>query len=186
MVPSNNINYNGVTGMSRMIGMGNIKTQLNNRILPNAFSIMTLEDPSWNMDTGVSSHLNSHSSNLSTVYNNCLYPSVRVGNGKTIPVTNTGHSILPTLSRPLYLHNVLVTPNIIKILNLCDSSGDLYPVTKPSPTPSALLSVSHVRGTNVSDTPVQKCYDLLFLVIIFRVIKRSLHLFVMLANLENM
>ncbi|GJT28470.1 RNA-directed DNA polymerase, eukaryota [Tanacetum coccineum] len=132
-------------------------------------------DPSWNMDTGASSHLNSHSSNLSTVYNNCLYPSVRVGDGKTILVTNTGHSILPTLSRPLYLYNVLVTPNIIKnlisvhqftrdnkcsvefdefgfsvkdfltrhILLRCDSSGDLYPVTKPSPTPSALLSVSH-------------------------------------------
>ncbi|GKB86423.1 hypothetical protein Tco_0958695 [Tanacetum coccineum] len=68
------------------------------------------------MDTGASSHLNSHLSNLSTVYNNCLYPSVRVGDGKTILVTNTGHSILPTLSRPLYLHNVLVTPNIIKNL----------------------------------------------------------------------
>ncbi|GJW85043.1 ribonuclease H-like domain-containing protein [Tanacetum coccineum] len=94
--------------------------------------------------------------------------------GKSIPVTNTGHSILPTLNRPLYLHNVLVTPNIIKnlisirqftrdnnftvefdafgfsvkdfltcyILLRCDSSGDLYPVTPPSPTPHALLSVS--------------------------------------------
>ncbi|GKB28530.1 ribonuclease H-like domain-containing protein [Tanacetum coccineum] len=175
MVPTNNINYNGVTGMSRMIGMCNIKTQQNNRILPNALSTMTLEDPSWNMDTDVSSHLNFHSSNLSTVYNNYLYPSVRVGDGKTILVTNTGHSILPTLSRPLYLYNVLVTPNIIKnlislhqftrdnkcsvefdefgfsvkdfltrhILLRCDSSGDLYPVTKPSPPPSALLSVSH-------------------------------------------
>ncbi|GJX81465.1 ribonuclease H-like domain-containing protein, partial [Tanacetum coccineum] len=99
---------------------------------------------------------------------------VCVGGGKTIPVTNTSHSILPTLSRPLYLHNVLVTPNIIKnlisvrqftrdtkcsvefdefgffvkdfltrhILLRCDSSGDLYPVTKTSPTPSALLSIS--------------------------------------------
>ncbi|GKD37288.1 hypothetical protein Tco_1257495 [Tanacetum coccineum] len=137
---------------------------------------MTLKDPSWNMDTGASSHLNSHSSNLSTVYNNCLYPSIRVGDGKTIPVTNTVHSILSTLSRPLYLHNILVTPNIIKNLNFvrqftrdnkcsvefdefsfsvkdflthhillrCDSSGDLYPVTKPSPTSTALLSVSHV------------------------------------------
>ncbi|GKE91991.1 ribonuclease H-like domain-containing protein [Tanacetum coccineum] len=135
---------------------------------------MPLDDPTWNMDTGASSHLNSHSSNLSTVYNNCLYPSVRVGDGKTIPVTNTGHSILPILSRPLYLHNVLVTPNIIKnlismrqftrdnkytiefdefrfpvkdfltrhILLRCDSSGDLYPVTKSYPIPSAFLSIS--------------------------------------------
>ncbi|GKA94117.1 ribonuclease H-like domain-containing protein, partial [Tanacetum coccineum] len=137
-----------------------------------AFSTMPLDDPTWNMDTGASFHLNSHSSNLSTVYNNCLYPSVRVG--ETILVTNTGHSILPILSRLLYLHNVLVTPNIIKnliyvlqftrdnkytiefdefrfpvkdfltrhILLRYDSSGDLYPVTKSYPIPSAFLSIS--------------------------------------------
>ncbi|GJR32061.1 ribonuclease H-like domain-containing protein [Tanacetum coccineum] len=135
---------------------------------------MTIRDPTWNMDTGASSHLNSHTSNLNTVYNKCLYPSVCVGDEKSTPVTNTGHSILPTLNRPLYLHNVLVTPNIIKnlisvrqftrdnnctvefnafsfsvkdfltcyILLRCDSSGDLYPVTQPSRTPHALLSIS--------------------------------------------
>ncbi|GJV71924.1 hypothetical protein Tco_1491919 [Tanacetum coccineum] len=142
-------------------------------ILPDAFSTMLLDNPTWNMDTGVSSHINSHLSNLSNVYSNCLYLSVHVGDEKTSPVTNTGHSVLPTHSRPLYLHNVLVTPNIIKnlisvrqftrdnnctiafdafgfsvkdlltrhILLRCDSSGDLYPVTQPSPIPHALLSV---------------------------------------------
>nr|GEU85993.1 ribonuclease H-like domain-containing protein [Tanacetum cinerariifolium] len=142
--------------------------------LPSAFSTMANRDPTWNMDTGASSHLNSHTSNLNIVYNKCLYPSVCVGDGKFIPVTNTGHSILPTLNHPLHLHNVLVTSNIIKnlisvrqfirdnnctvefdafgfsvkdfltrhILLRCDSSGDLYPVTSPSPTPHALLSVS--------------------------------------------
>ncbi|GJR52325.1 ribonuclease H-like domain-containing protein [Tanacetum coccineum] len=126
------------------------------------------------MDTSASSHLNSHTSNLNTIYNKCLHPSICVGDGKSIPVTNTDHSILPTLNRPLYLHNVFVTPNIIKnlisvrqftrdtnctiefdafgfsvkefltrhILLRCDSSGDLYPVTSPSPTPHALLSIS--------------------------------------------
>ncbi|GJS17818.1 ribonuclease H-like domain-containing protein [Tanacetum coccineum] len=135
---------------------------------------MANRDPTWNMDTGASSHLNSHTGNLNTVYNKCLYPFVCVGDGKSISVTNTGHNILPTLNRPLYLHNVLVTPNIIKnlisirqfirddnctvefdafgfsvkdflirhILLRCDSSGDLYPVTSPSPTPCTLLSVS--------------------------------------------
>nr|GEX23007.1 ribonuclease H-like domain-containing protein [Tanacetum cinerariifolium] len=139
-----------------------------------AFSTMTNRDLTWNMDTCASSHLNSHTSNLNTVYNKFLYPSVCVGDGKSIPVTNTGHNILPTLNRPLHLHNVLVTPNIIKnliyvrqftrdnnytiefdafgfsvkdfltryILFRCDSSGDLYPVTSPSPTPHALLYVS--------------------------------------------
>ncbi|GJR40109.1 ribonuclease H-like domain-containing protein [Tanacetum coccineum] len=143
-------------------------------VLPSAFSTIANRDPMWNMDTGASSHLNSHTSNLNIIYNKCLYPSVCVGDGKTIPITNTGHSILPTLNRPLYLHNVLVTPNIIKnliyvrqftrdnnctvefdafdfsvkdfltrhILLRCDSSGDLYPVTQPSPIPYALLSVN--------------------------------------------
>ncbi|GKD13147.1 ribonuclease H-like domain-containing protein [Tanacetum coccineum] len=126
------------------------------------------------MDTGASSHLNSNVNNLRTVFNSCLYLSIRVGDGKTIPVTNTGHSILPTLQRPLHLHNVLLTPNIIKnvisvcqftrdnnctiefdafgfsvkdfltrhILLKCDSSGDLYLVTKPSSLPNALMSLS--------------------------------------------
>nr|GEY44336.1 ribonuclease H-like domain-containing protein [Tanacetum cinerariifolium] len=126
------------------------------------------------MDTCASSYLKSNVNNLSTVFNSCLYPYVRVGDGKTILVTYTGHSILPTLQRPLHLHNILVTPNIIKnlmsvrqftwdnnctigfdafgfsvkdfltrhILLRCDSSGDLYPVTKPSSLPSALMSLS--------------------------------------------
>nr|GFB35406.1 ribonuclease H-like domain-containing protein [Tanacetum cinerariifolium] len=135
---------------------------------------MTLQDPTWNMDTAASSHLNSNSNNLSTLFNTRLFPSIHVGDGNPIPVTNTGHSIIPSSNRPLHLHNVLVTPNIIKnlifvrqitsdnnctiefdafgfsvkdfwtrhILLRCDSSGDLYPVTKPSTIPTALLSTS--------------------------------------------
>ncbi|GJT84867.1 ribonuclease H-like domain-containing protein [Tanacetum coccineum] len=77
------------------------------------------------MDTCASSHLNSNVNNLSTIFNSCLYPSVRVGDGKTIPVTNTGHGILPTLHRPLHLHNVLVTPNIIKnLIYVCQFTRD--------------------------------------------------------------
>ncbi|GKC40261.1 hypothetical protein Tco_1052645, partial [Tanacetum coccineum] len=81
-------------------------------VLPSAFSTMANRDPTWNMDTGASSHLNSHTSNLNTVYNKCLYPSVCVSDGKSISVTNIGHNILPTLDHPLYLHNILVTPYI--------------------------------------------------------------------------
>ncbi|GJU74387.1 hybrid signal transduction histidine kinase M [Tanacetum coccineum] len=142
--------------------------------LPSAFSTMTLHDPTWNMDTGATSHLNSNAHNLSTLFNSRLYPSIHVGDGNSIPVTNTGHSSIPSLHRPLHLHNVLVTPNIIKnlisvrqftrdnnctiefdafgfsvkdfltrhILLRCDSSGDLYPVTKPSTVPAAFVSTS--------------------------------------------
>ncbi|GJT79051.1 ribonuclease H-like domain-containing protein [Tanacetum coccineum] len=68
------------------------------------------------MDTGASSHLNFNASNLSTIFDKRLFPSVHVGDGKSIPVTNTGHNIIPSHHRPLHLHNVLVTPNIIKNL----------------------------------------------------------------------
>ncbi|GJY24840.1 hypothetical protein Tco_0398498 [Tanacetum coccineum] len=69
-----------------------------------------------NMDTGASSHLNSSATNLSNVFNSCIYPSVFVGDGKSIPVTNTGHSTLTTPHRTLHLNNVLITPNIVKNL----------------------------------------------------------------------
>ncbi|GKB03631.1 hybrid signal transduction histidine kinase M, partial [Tanacetum coccineum] len=48
-------------------------------LLPQAFNTMTFRDPTdanWNMDTGASSHLNSNSTNLSTLFNSCMYPSV--------------------------------------------------------------------------------------------------------------
>nr|GEV80616.1 ribonuclease H-like domain-containing protein [Tanacetum cinerariifolium] len=135
---------------------------------------MTLQDPTWNIDTATSSYLNSNSNNLSTLFNTCLFQSVHAGDGNPIPVTNTGHIIIPSSNRPLHLHNVLVTPNIIKnlisvrqftrdnnctiefdafgssvkdfwtrhILLRCDSSGDLYRVTKLSTIPTALISTS--------------------------------------------
>ncbi|GKC75668.1 ribonuclease H-like domain-containing protein [Tanacetum coccineum] len=76
-------------------------------ILPSTFSIMSSQDPTWHMDTGASSHLNFNVSNLSTIFDKRLFPSVHVGDGKSIPVTNTGHSIIPSHHRPLHLHNVL-------------------------------------------------------------------------------
>ncbi|GJT68728.1 ribonuclease H-like domain-containing protein [Tanacetum coccineum] len=163
--------------------------------LPSAFSIMPPQDPTWHMDTGASSHLNFNASNLSTIFDKRLFPSVHVGDGKSIPVTNTGHSIIPSHHRPLHLHNVLVTPNIIKnlisvrqftrdnnctiefdafgfsvkdyltrhILLRCDSSGDLYPVTKPSTLPIAFLSTSastwHQRLGHPGDQWRNAMYD---------------------------
>ncbi|GJX15168.1 ribonuclease H-like domain-containing protein [Tanacetum coccineum] len=87
--------------------------------LPHAFTVRTLHDPttgSWNMDTGASSHLNSSVNSLSEIFNTCMYPSISVGDGHSIPVTNTGHSILPTPTRSLRLNNVLITPHIVKNL----------------------------------------------------------------------
>ncbi|GJX38725.1 ribonuclease H-like domain-containing protein [Tanacetum coccineum] len=87
--------------------------------LPSAFSTMTLQDPTWNMDTGATSYLTSNARNLSTIFNTRLFPSIHVGDGNSIPNFLTRH-----------------------ILIRCDSSGNLYPVTKPSTLPAAFLSTS--------------------------------------------
>ncbi|GKA54785.1 ribonuclease H-like domain-containing protein [Tanacetum coccineum] len=94
--------------------------------------------------------------------------------GKSYSLHQHRPMYIPSHLLPLHLHNVLVTPNIIKnlisirqfirdnnctiefdafgfsikdylthhILLRCDSSGDLYPVTKPSTPPIAFLSTS--------------------------------------------
>ncbi|GKC90102.1 ribonuclease H-like domain-containing protein [Tanacetum coccineum] len=67
-------------------------------------------------DTVETPQLNDSVTNLSDVFNSFMYPSVSVGDGHSIPVTNAGHSILPTSVRPLHLNNVLIIPNIVKNL----------------------------------------------------------------------
>ncbi|GKC13256.1 ribonuclease H-like domain-containing protein [Tanacetum coccineum] len=65
---------------------------------------------------GASSQLNDSVYCLSDILNMCIYLSVAVGDGRFIPVTNSGHSVLSTPFRPLRLNNVLITPNIVKNL----------------------------------------------------------------------
>ncbi|GJS58185.1 zinc finger, CCHC-type containing protein [Tanacetum coccineum] len=92
--------------------------------LPYAFNAMTLQDPStsnWNMDT------------------------FSVGDGYSIPITNSGHSILSTPHRPLHLNNDFLTRRVILRY---DSTGDLYPVTKSSSISHAFLT-SHSKLSSV-------------------------------------
>ncbi|XP_071704935.1 uncharacterized protein [Rutidosis leptorrhynchoides] len=120
------VNYSGSNSLfspQNVVGFFSSKsmTQQPNQetIIPQAFSATTLPDYGnigWTMDTGATTHLTSSIKNLSTVFNHCMYPSVSVGDGNSILVTNTGHSVLPNINRPLYLNNVLVTPNIVKNL----------------------------------------------------------------------
>ncbi|GKA65026.1 ribonuclease H-like domain-containing protein [Tanacetum coccineum] len=147
--------------------------------LPHAFIVRTLHDPAsdaWNMDTCASSHLNNLVNSLSENFNTCMYPSISVGDGYSIRVTNTGYSILPPPLKSLHLNNVLITPHIVKnlisirqfvrdnnctvefdalgffvkdfmtrrVLLRCNSMGDLYPVTQPSPIPHAFLTNQHM------------------------------------------
>lgn len=72
----------------------------------------------WYMDTGARSHLHANQGILKTVVNNCsnFSSSVLVGDGSSIPISKIGHSSLPNPYRPLILHNILITPQIIKNL----------------------------------------------------------------------
>nr|GEY33238.1 ribonuclease H-like domain-containing protein [Tanacetum cinerariifolium] len=71
------------------------------------------------------------------IFNMCINPSVAVDDGHFIPVTNSGHSVLSTPFRPLRLNNVFITR---RVLYCCDSTGDLYPITKPSTIPHAFFT----------------------------------------------
>nr|GEX07401.1 ribonuclease H-like domain-containing protein [Tanacetum cinerariifolium] len=122
--------------------------------IPHAFTTETLRDFSngaYNMDTGASSHLNSSVNSLCEIFNTCMYPSISVGDGHSISVTNTGHSILPTS----FVHDNNCTIEFDafgfsvkdfmthRVLLRCYSMGDLYPVTHPSPIPRAFLVSQH-------------------------------------------
>ncbi|GJR33653.1 ribonuclease H-like domain-containing protein [Tanacetum coccineum] len=92
--------------------------------LPHAFAARTSHDPTtdaWNMDTGASSHLNN--SNLIYVHQ-CVHD-----NNCTIEFDAFGFSVKDFLTR--------------RVLLRCDNTGDLYPVTSPSPIPDAFLVSQH-------------------------------------------
>ncbi|GJU94698.1 retrovirus-related pol polyprotein from transposon TNT 1-94 [Tanacetum coccineum] len=134
--PQPNFNVGQFTSNFRNIGPMDISGK--ETTLPHAFSAVTFHDPttgSWNMDTCASSHLNNSVTNLITVFNTCMYPSISVGDGHSIPVTNTGHSILSTPFKSLHLNNVLITPPIVKSLisvrqfvrdNNCTTEFDMF------------------------------------------------------------
>nr|GEV13428.1 ribonuclease H-like domain-containing protein [Tanacetum cinerariifolium] len=200
--------------MTQQVQSGSTRSTVSSNqatVMPYAFTTGTLHDPTfgaWNFDTGASSHLNNSVNSLSENFNTCMYPFVSVGDGHSIPVTNTGHSILPTPTRSLYLNNVLITPHIVKnlisvrqfvhdnnctiefdvfgfyvkdfltrrVLLRCDSRGDLYPVTAPSPITHDFLGSHHtwhqrlghpMLGKHVrlpfvsSGTVISSCFDII-------------------------
>jgi hypothetical protein len=89
--------------------------------LAHNFHIMTLTPPpttEWYMDSGASSHMASNSGILSHVFcpNSSTPSSIIVGNGSLMPVTSTSHTYFPSIDRPLFLYDVLVSHDIIKNL----------------------------------------------------------------------
>jgi hypothetical protein len=70
----------------------------------------------WIADSGTSAHLSDTRGILTSSRPVFQHAPVIVGNGSHIPVTHIGRTSVPSSSRPLHLHNVLVTPQIVQNL----------------------------------------------------------------------
>jgi hypothetical protein len=70
----------------------------------------------WYLDTGASMYMSTNSGILSFPHPLPTPSFITVGNGARLPVTHTATAAIPTTSSPLHLHNVLVTPSLIKNL----------------------------------------------------------------------
>ncbi|XP_071700426.1 uncharacterized protein [Rutidosis leptorrhynchoides] len=86
--------------------------------LDQAMHTMTLNPPDdiWYMDTGATSHMTVNSGNLESYYPLRHHKNIIVGNGHGMPIHGFGKSTLLNTSRPLYLQNILHSPNLIKNL----------------------------------------------------------------------
>ena len=58
------------------------------------------------MDTGATAHMAANPDHITA--------RITVGDGSSMPITHVGHAAFPSNSMPLYLSNVLVSPDIIK------------------------------------------------------------------------
>ncbi|KAJ9559993.1 LOW QUALITY PROTEIN: hypothetical protein OSB04_005153 [Centaurea solstitialis] len=72
----------------------------------------------WYMDTGATDHVHANAGILKSVLDKHDTRSILVGDGSQMPVVTTGHASFPLNNpyRPLHLHNILISPNIIKNL----------------------------------------------------------------------
>ncbi|XP_062230184.1 uncharacterized protein LOC133927815 [Phragmites australis] len=95
-------------------------TQLDPQLLT-ALSDLSTNPPSssggdWYLDTGASSHMALGSGKLSSLSPHSSSSWIVVGNGHSLPVTHTGSMCIPTNHSPLHLHDILVSPHLIKNL----------------------------------------------------------------------
>lgn len=75
-----------------------------------------LQPAEWNLDTGASSHMASHTGTLSNLQPLLNSMPITVGNGAAMPVTHRASTSIPTSRSPLLLNNVLVSPSLVKNL----------------------------------------------------------------------
>jgi hypothetical protein len=101
---------------------------------------MTLTPPptgEWYMDSGAIFHMTSDPGNLlvSRLPNSSTPSNIIVGNGALLPIVLTGSTSIPAICHLLHLGNILVTPQLVKILisvhqftidNNCSTEFDPY------------------------------------------------------------
>ncbi|KAL4586189.1 hypothetical protein LXL04_010821 [Taraxacum kok-saghyz] len=111
--------------------------------------------PPWMFDSGASHHVASDRSSLHTPSDFGGPDEIMLGNGTNLPISHTGNTSLPTNSRSLNLHNVLIVPqlrnNIISVAKLCKSnhvSVEFFPhhfLVKDLRTGAPLMRVMNVN-----------------------------------------
>jgi hypothetical protein len=69
----------------------------------------------WIFDSGAFSHMSSSSNMLSNL-SSTPFSSIILGNGSSIPIYCTGQTSIPTPTKSLLLHDVLIAPALIKNL----------------------------------------------------------------------
>ncbi|KAL4556283.1 hypothetical protein LXL04_038930 [Taraxacum kok-saghyz] len=115
--------------LSRFLRENNINVSTNSSAHPviNTTSAHpTRHAQQWMFDTGASHHVTSDHSSLHTLSEYGGPDEIVLGNGKTLPISHTGHTNLSTHTRPLALSNVFYVPslrnNLISVAKLCKSN----------------------------------------------------------------
>lgn len=87
---------------------------------------MTTQPNPWILDSGATYHITSDINNLSLHQPYLGGEEVIVGNGATLPITHTGSTLLPSMSKPLSLNQVICVPNIaqnlVSVYRLCNTN----------------------------------------------------------------
>ena len=81
----------------------------------NNFAAQGNSGTDWIFDSGASSHMSASSNWLSSCTKS-PFPSIILGDGSSIPIYCVGQAQLPSSTKPLLLHDVLVAPALIKNL----------------------------------------------------------------------
>ncbi|KAH9744437.1 retrovirus-related pol polyprotein from transposon RE2 [Citrus sinensis] len=100
--------FNGTTNASQFQSSTSFHTDSSPEIV---------EDPSWYIDSGASTHITADSGKLFNMQPYCGTESLLVGNGNALEIKHIGSAVLDTLTtEPLLLKNILHVPNITKNL----------------------------------------------------------------------